>query len=55
MILIAHRLSTLEQVDRVLLLEEGHVAEEGLRWDLEQDRASKFHALLKAGIGEVLA
>jgi ATP-binding cassette subfamily B protein len=55
LILIAHRLSTLEQVDRVLLLEEGRVAEEGPRWDLEQDRASKFHALLKAGIGEVLA
>jgi ATP-binding cassette subfamily B protein len=50
-IIIAHRLSTLEMVDDVLLLDEGRVLEYGSREALAADPASKFHALLNLGLG----
>ena len=47
-IIIAHRLSTLERVDQILVLEEGEVTEFGDRTVLAADPESRFYALLHA-------
>ncbi|WP_455142858.1 ABC transporter ATP-binding protein [Candidatus Hodarchaeum mangrovi] len=54
-IIIAHRLSTLEEVDEILLLEKGEIVEYGAREELKQDPNSKYSQLLKTGLQEVLA
>ncbi|HZU11970.1 MAG TPA: ABC transporter ATP-binding protein [Chloroflexota bacterium] len=54
-IIVAHRLRTVGRVDRIMILEDGQVAEEGRRVDLVQDPRSRFSALLRAGLEEVLA
>jgi len=54
-IVIAHRLSTVERADQILILEDGHVAELGWRRDLARDAESRFAHLLRAGAQEVLA
>jgi len=54
-IVIAHRLSTVERADTILVLEDGRVAELGDRRRLVDDPSSRFAQLLRAGIGEVLA
>ncbi|MCL6454719.1 MAG: ABC transporter ATP-binding protein/permease [Alicyclobacillus sp.] len=46
-IVIAHRLSTLEKVDRILVLQHGQVVEFGRRADLAADPSSHFAALLR--------
>jgi ABC-type multidrug transport system fused ATPase/permease subunit len=51
-ILIAHRLSTLELVDEILLIDHGRIVEHGLRAELAADPASRFHQLLVLGSGE---
>lgn len=48
-IVIAHRLSTLARVDKVLVLEGGSVAEVGARADLAGRADSRFAKLLRAG------
>jgi len=53
-IVIAHRLSTVQRADRVLILENGHIAEFGQREELEADRNSHLHRLLVMGMDEVL-
>jgi ATP-binding cassette subfamily B protein len=53
-IVIAHRLQTVRRVDDFLILEEGRVREHGRRETLEQDPASRYAQLLRAGMDEVL-
>lgn len=53
-IIIAHRLTTLNRADDILLLEGGEVAEFGNRAELARDPTSKFHKLLHTGMMEVL-
>jgi ATP-binding cassette subfamily B protein len=54
-IIVAHRLRTVGRVDRILILEGGRIAELGRRVDLVRNPASRFNALLRAGLEEVLA
>lgn len=54
-IVIAHRLTTLQRADTVLVLEDGCAAEYGPRGALAANPASRFHHLLQAGLEEVLA
>ncbi len=53
-LIIAHRLGTVERADRILILEEGRVIEQGDRDWLAQDSGSRFHSLLRTGLEEVL-
>jgi len=54
-IVVAHRLRTVGRVDRIMILEDGRIAEQGRRADLVQDPTSRFSALLRVGLEEVLA
>jgi ABC-type multidrug transport system fused ATPase/permease subunit len=54
-IIIAHRLATLERADDVLVLEQGRIAELGPRTRLRADPASRYAALLRAGLEEAPA
>ncbi len=54
-IIIAHRLHTVQKADMILILEEGAIQEFGARQVLLADPASRFSALLKTGLEEVLA
>ncbi len=45
-IVIAHRLSTLREVDEIVVFESGRVVEHGVRADLAADPTSRFHRLL---------
>jgi ABC-type multidrug transport system fused ATPase/permease subunit len=54
-IVIAHRLATLERVDRVLILDSQGVRESGRRADLAADPRSAFALLLRTGAQELLA
>jgi ATP-binding cassette, subfamily B, bacterial len=54
-IIIAHRLATVQRADRILILENGQVAEYGKRAELAADPRSRFSRMLKTGLEEVLA
>lgn len=54
-IIIAHRLSTLNRADDILLLEKGKIVELGEKQALLEDENSRYYNLLQYGIGEVLA
>jgi ATP-binding cassette, subfamily B, bacterial len=54
-VVVAHRLRTVGRVDHIMILEDGRIAEHGRRVDLIQDPASRFKALLRVGLEEVLA
>lgn len=54
-VVIAHRLSTVERADRILVLEGGRVREEGTRAALLADGSSRLSELLRAGLEEALA
>jgi len=54
-VIIAHRLETVERADRILILEDGRVAEMGDRESLVRDAKSKYSILLRTGLGEALA
>jgi ABC-type multidrug transport system fused ATPase/permease subunit len=54
-IVIAHRLATVQRCDRILILEDGRVVEQGPRATLAQDPSSRFAQLLSAGLEQVLA
>ncbi len=54
-LVIAHRLSTVERADSILILEQGRVAELGPRADLADNPASRFARLLRVGMREALA
>ncbi len=54
-VIIAHRLATVQRADRIAILEEGRVREEGPREALAADSRSRFSELLRVGLEEVLA
>lgn len=54
-IIIAHRLSTVERADQILIMEDGHIREHGPRSELIGDPASRFSHLLRTGLEEALA
>ena len=53
-IVIAHRLSTVQRVDDVLIIAAGRVQEHGERKSLEADGRSRFRGLLRTGLQEAL-
>ena len=54
-IVIAHRLSTVQRVDEIAIIEEGKFSERGPRQALAADPHSQFSRLLRSGMEEVLA
>lgn len=54
-IIIAHRLTTLQRADEIMILENGRIEEYGARVELMNDPASRFSRLLRVGMDEVLA
>jgi ABC-type multidrug transport system fused ATPase/permease subunit len=54
-IIIAHRLSTVQRADQILILEAGQIKEAGDRLALAADPGSVFAGLLRTGLEEVLA
>ena len=52
-IVIAHRLSTLDRCDEVMVLEQGRIVEHDERERLAGDPASRFHQMLATDAGEV--
>ncbi len=54
-IIIAHRLATVQRADRILILEDGAILEEGDRAALAANPDSRFATLLRTGLEEVLA
>lgn len=54
-IIIAHRLATVQRVDRIMILDKGRIAEFGRRETLANDPASRFANLLKVGLEDTLA
>lgn len=44
---IAHRLNGLQQVDRIIVMEDGEIVEEGAPQALSNDINSRFHAMLE--------
>lgn len=48
-IVIAHRLSTVERLDEILVLDHGSVAEHGTTADLRADQTSRYAQLLAVG------
>jgi ABC-type multidrug transport system fused ATPase/permease subunit len=52
-IVIAHRLSTVQRADEILVLDHGRVHEHGERMVLAADPRSRFAALLRTGLHEV--
>ena len=54
-IIIAHRLATLDQVDKIMVLSNGHILEFGEREALAKDPNSHYAKLLRTGREEELA
>ena len=54
-VVIAHRLTTVQRADEIVILEGGSVCERGPRQVLANDPASRFYGLLQTGLEEVLA
>lgn len=50
-VVIAHRLSTVERLDEIVILDAGRVVEHGSRQDLRADPESRYAALLAVGAG----
>lgn len=53
-IIIAHRLATVEQVDDILILEDGRILEYGPRQELAAHPNSRFSLLRRMGMEEAL-
>lgn len=53
-VVIAHRLATVQRCDRILILDEGRIVEQGQRAALAQDPSSRFSRLLRTGLEQVL-
>jgi ATP-binding cassette, subfamily B, bacterial len=54
-IIIAHRLATVQRVDRIMILEKGKILEFGRREDLTSNPHSEFSQLLQMGLEDTLA
>ncbi|MCQ6558921.1 ABC transporter ATP-binding protein [Paenibacillus mendelii] len=54
-IIIAHRLTTVQRADHILILENGSVIESGRRAELAANPESRFSRMLATGLEEVLA
>ncbi|HEX2926086.1 MAG TPA: ABC transporter ATP-binding protein [Ruminiclostridium sp.] len=54
-IVIAHRLSTVNRSDQILILDDGYSCEYGDRLRLLKDTASRFYSLHQTGMEELLA
>jgi ATP-binding cassette subfamily B protein len=54
-IIIAHRLSTVQRADEIMILDAGQVIEQGERDRLASDPTSRFYRLLQTGLEEVPA
>lgn len=54
-VIIAHRLATLEQVDKIMVVGDGHLLEFGNREELAANPASHYARLLQSGREEELA
>jgi ABC-type multidrug transport system fused ATPase/permease subunit len=54
-IVIAHRLATVQRVDEIMIMEDGHVQEHGRRETLVRDPGSRFAQLLRTGLEEAIA
>ena len=54
-IVIAHRLTTIQRVDEIMIIEEGRIKELGAREALAGDPESRFAGLLRTGLEEILA
>ncbi|NTU85404.1 MAG: ATP-binding cassette domain-containing protein, partial [Chloroflexales bacterium] len=53
-VIIAHRLATVQRADRIVILDDGHIREEGPREALAADPRSRFSELMRVGLEEVL-
>lgn len=53
-IIIAHRLSTVQRADEIMILDQGRIREYGPRLALASDPSSMFSSLMKTGTGAVL-
>jgi ATP-binding cassette subfamily B protein len=54
-VVIAHRLATIRRADKIVLLGNGRVLEQGARTALAGDPGSRFAALQRSGLAEALA
>jgi ATP-binding cassette subfamily B protein len=54
-IIIAHRLTTVQRADDILILEDGRIIEHGPRRTLASDSGSRFNRFMSTGLEEVLA
>lgn len=46
-LLIAHRVNGLQQTNRLLVIDDGQIVEDGNTQELADNRESRFHALLE--------
>lgn len=53
-IIVAHRLSTVQRADEIMILQDGRIQEHGPLELLANDPASRFYSLLRTGMEEVL-
>jgi ATP-binding cassette subfamily B protein len=51
-IIIAHRLATVQRADEIMILENGRLLEHGKRLALAQDSESRFFQLMQTGLAE---
>jgi ATP-binding cassette subfamily B protein len=53
-VIIAHRLSTVQRADQIMILSGGQILEYGPRAELADDPQSQFYGLLRTGLEEAL-
>jgi ABC-type multidrug transport system fused ATPase/permease subunit len=53
-IIVAHRLGTVHRADEIMILDDGHITEQGERERLASNPDSRFYGLLQTGLSEVL-
>jgi ATP-binding cassette, subfamily B, bacterial len=53
-IIVAHRLATVERADDIIIFEDGRIVEQGPRQSLINDTSSHFTRLLRSGLEEAL-
>ena len=54
-IIVAHRLTTVQRADQIMILSDGQVLEHGQRTALVSDPQSRFYNLLQTGLEEAFA